>query len=83
MITPHTKKNAFETINKNHTLTEQVTIFSAIWPILRIAFPSIITFFVTRMADTFAYRFLGQLGNASYTAAAGTASVWLLMCIGS
>lgn len=60
-----------------------VTFTSAMGLIVRIALPAILTFFVTRMADTFAYRFLGQLGNPSYTAAAGTANVWLLMVMGS
>lgn len=83
MITSHTKKSSAKTFSKYREDRESVTVFSAAFPILRIALPAILTFFITRMGDTFAFRFLGQLNNPSYTAAAGTASVWLLAVMGS
>jgi len=84
MANSQTKKNFPETNTKdNNESVETIKACSAIAPIMRIAVPAIMTFFVTRMADTLAYRFLGQLANTSYTAAAGTARVWLLMVMGS
>eukprot|EP00826_Nyctotherus_ovalis_P014581 TRINITY_DN1407_c0_g4_i4.p1 TRINITY_DN1407_c0_g4~~TRINITY_DN1407_c0_g4_i4.p1 ORF type:complete len:478 (-),score=58.32 TRINITY_DN1407_c0_g4_i4:130-1563(-) len=70
-------------VKLNSSSYPAVTFTSAMGLIVRIALPAILTFFITRMADAFAYRFLGQLGNPSYTAAAGTANVWLLMVMGS
>jgi len=76
------KQNEIPLVENPHP-DKQVTLFNAMIPILRLGLPIIINFFCVRVADVIMLHFLGELGNPSYTAAAGIGGVWVLMVMGS